>query len=260
VRTVGLIDDCTLAGKGLVCLADSATRPARVTSFDGTTGSETVLFDPNPEFVRIRFGTVERLEWKNVFGLEVRGNLVLPPNYSGGERLPLVVTTYTSHGFLQGATGDEFPIHAFAARGIAVLSFNRPVPASTVTGQAKDYDGSRKADLQGWTERRSINSAVLAGVQRTIDLGIADPQRIGITGLSDGASIVAFALINSGRFAAAAMSTCCLEPWSIVATSKPMSAAGIGPGRPYRPALCPIWPQGQGASAIQLLDTGETCA
>ena len=35
---------------------------------------------------------------------------------------------------------------------------------------------------------------------------------MGITGLSDGASTVAFALINSKAFAAAALSTCCMEP------------------------------------------------
>jgi dipeptidyl aminopeptidase/acylaminoacyl peptidase len=39
--------------------------------------------------------------------------------------------------------------------------------------------------------------------------GAIDPARIGITGLSDGASTVEFALVNSRRFAAAAMSTCC---------------------------------------------------
>ena len=246
LRTVGLIDDCTPAGPRLVCLEESATRPARVFSIDADTGRQDMLFDANPEFAHIRFGKVRRLEWRNDLGLEVRGDLVLPPGYRGGERLPLIVTTYTSHGFLQGATGDEFPIHAFAARGFAVLSFNRPAPVSTVTGQAKNYDAARKADLKGWTERRSVNSAVLTGVQRTIDLGIVDPQRVGITGLSDGSSIVAFALIDSQRFAAAAMSSCCLEPWSIGATVGPAFAKLLhDDGWPLATAADPaFWSQG----------------
>jgi len=257
LRTVGLIDDCTPAGTRLVCLAEAATKPAQITSVDPATGRQAVLFDPNPDFAQIRFGRVERLEWKNAFGLEVRGDLALPPGYRSGERLPLIVTTYTSHGFLQGATGDEFPIHAFAARGFAVLSFNRPAPVSTIAGQAKDYDATRKADLQGWTERRSVNSAVLAGVQRTIDLGIADPQRIGITGLSDGATIVAFALINSNRFAAAAMSSCCLEPWSIGATVGPAFARLMhGDGWPLATADDrTFWSQGSVIQNAARIDT-----
>lgn len=61
-------------------------------------------------------------------------------------------------------------------------------------------------------------------MQRVIDMGVADPDRIGITGLSDGSSTVGFALINSRRFAAAAVSTCCLEPWMVNATFGPAFA------------------------------------
>lgn len=49
----------------------------------------------------------------------------------------------------------------------------------------------------------------MTGIDQAIATGTVDPARIGITGLSDGASIVEFALVNSKRFAAAAMSTCC---------------------------------------------------
>lgn len=46
--------------------------------------------------------------------------------------------------------------------------------------------------------------------------GVADPARIGITGLSDGASTARFALINTRLFAAASISTCCIEPISVM--------------------------------------------
>ena len=44
-----------------------------------------------------------------------------------------------------------------------------------------------------------------------VERGIADRARIGITGLSDGASTARFALINSDVFAAASISSCCVD-------------------------------------------------
>src|SRR3546814_13503010 len=48
-----------------------------------------------------------------------------------------------------------------------------------------------------------------AGVRKAISWGGFDTSRIGITGLSDGAATVQFALINSDLFHAAAISSCC---------------------------------------------------
>ncbi|PNA41249.1 hypothetical protein, partial [Pseudomonas sp. MPR-AND1A] len=53
------------------------------------------------------------------------------------------------------------------------------------------------ANQKNWGERRSLLSSVLTGVSLAVDRGFADPARVGITGLSDGASTAAFALINA---------------------------------------------------------------
>lgn len=221
LSTTDVLDGCVLAGVQLLCLRETATTPRRLVMLDPTSGVLRLLYDPNPEFAHIRLGRVSRLHWRNDIGLEVRGDLVLPPGYRPGTRLPLIVTQYFSNGFLRGGTGDEYPIHAFAAHGFAVLSLERPTFAAAADPTIKDYEAVNAANLRGWAERRSLLSAVLAGVQLVVDSGIADPERIGITGLSDGASTVAFGLINSDHFAAAIMSTCCLEPWTM------MSAMGI---------------------------------
>jgi dipeptidyl aminopeptidase/acylaminoacyl peptidase len=224
LSTGGLIDDCTLVQGRLICLAEGPTVPAHVVSIDPSNGRLQTRYDPNPNFAKLRFGQVRRLEWKNDRGLQVRGDLVLPPDYKPGQRLPLIVTTYLSQGFLQGAMGDEFPIHVFAARGFAVLSFQRPRAVSTGKPGAIDYNTARAMDTKDWTDRRSVNSAILGGVQRIIEMGIADPKRVGISGLSEGSIMVGFALIKSRMFAAAAMSSCCLEPWTIGATVGPAFA------------------------------------
>lgn len=224
LRTSGVIDGCVVARAQLICLRESATVPRHIVRIDPATGRTESLYDPNPEFSAIRFGDVERLYWRNDRGLEVRGDLVLPPDHKPGTRLPLIITTYWSSGFLRGATGNEYPIHVFAARGFAVLSLHRPPFVAEADATVIDADRLNAVNAANWAERRSLHSAVLVGLQRVIDMGVADPDRIGITGLSDGSSTVGFALINSRRFAAAAVSTCCLEPWMVNATFGPAFA------------------------------------
>lgn len=224
LRTSGVLDGCVLAKAQLICLAERATVPRHIVRIDPRTGHVATLYVPNPDFAAFRFGKVQRLHWRNDRGLEVRGDLVLPLGHRPGMRHPLIVTTYWSSGFLRGATGNEYPIHVFAARGFAVLSLQRPPFVAEADAGATDADRLNAAATANWAERRSLHSAVMIGVQRVIDLGFADPARIGITGLSDGSSTVGFALINSRRFAAAAVSTCCLEPWMVNATFGPAFA------------------------------------
>ena len=92
LATKDLIDDCEPAGHRLVCLRESASRPARVVALDMASGRIGELYDPNPQLRALKFGAVRRLAWRNDLGFEVRGDLVLPPQYKAG-RLPLVVTT-----------------------------------------------------------------------------------------------------------------------------------------------------------------------
>lgn len=224
LTTTDVLDGCVLAKTQLVCTRENATRPRHLAVIELRTGRSRTLYEPNPEFAHIRLGQVIRLFWRNNLGLEARGDLVLPPDYRPGKRLPLIVTQYFSNGFLRGATGDEYPIHAFAAQGFAVLSLERPAFFATADPTIKTYEDINAANARGWAERKSLFSAVMTGVEQVIDRGIADPERIGITGLSDGASTVAFALINTDRFAAAAMSSCCIEPWTIMALVGPAYA------------------------------------
>jgi dipeptidyl aminopeptidase/acylaminoacyl peptidase len=211
LKTNAVLFECQPARDQLVCLHETSTTPRDLVSVDPASGTMRRLFNANPEFAAITLGTVERLHWRNDRGLEAWGDLVLPPNYRPGARLPLIVVQYHSNGFLRGGTGDEYPIFAFAARGFAVLSVERPdFVAENVPG-LKTWDEYNAADNKDWAERRSLLSSVLTGVSMVVDRGIADPKRIGITGLSDGASTARFALINSDVFAAASISSCCVD-------------------------------------------------
>ncbi|MDO7843594.1 Atxe2 family lasso peptide isopeptidase [Sphingomonas immobilis] len=213
---------CLYRAEHLFCLAQTATTPAHVVSVALATRRSTTLFDPNPVFARLDLGTVERLTWSNDIGLPARGDLVLPPGYVHGTKLPLVIVQYQTNGFLRGGTGDDHPIFPLAAAGFAVLSINNPAFFGTNDPHITTIDQAIGAMGANWSERRSLLSSLLTGLDQSVARGIADPKRIGITGLSDGASSAAFALVNTRRFAAASLSTCCEEPKTV------MTYGGIG--------------------------------
>ena len=226
VRRLKLTDDvlssCTPSGKDLICLVDSSLEPRRLVRLDPASGRRETLFDPNPEFARLTLGKPERLHWRNAFGIDTIADLVMPVGYRKGHRYPLVVVQYDTRGFLRGGTDDEYPIQAFANRGYAVLSFRRPAFPSEKRG-AKNYEEAGRLDLEHFADRRSVQSSLEAGVRLAIKGGIADPKRIGITGLSDGSSTVEWALIHSSIFSAAATSSCCWDSTGI-ASAGPSAA------------------------------------
>ncbi|WP_447725558.1 Atxe2 family lasso peptide isopeptidase [Sphingomonas koreensis] len=214
--TRDLIAGCVRAEDRLLCALEQSARPRRIVSVDPETGAIGEIFDPNPGFVAHRKGKVERLEWRNDRGIEIFGDLVLPPDWRAASKpLPLIIVQYRTRGFLRGGTNDEFPIFAFAAAGFAVLSLDRPGFVSDL-GLPKEGAGRRKANYEGWADRRSVMSAYASGIQLLVDRGIVDPKRVGITGMSDGTASAQFALVNSDLFAAASLSACCEEPKTLL--------------------------------------------
>lgn len=211
--TEDLIAGCRSLNEALFCVRETSTSPQHIVKIDIATGQIDTLFDPNPEFSSLRKGKVTRLHWRNDLGLETFGDLVLPPEYKPGKKLPLIVVQYRSRGFLRGGVGDEYPIFPFAAHGHAVLSVERS-PFYDEAGGKKwpSYEDAERAGNANWNDRWSSLSSVRNGVMAAIATGFIDPARIGITGLSDGATTARFALINDpDLFVAASVSSCCAD-------------------------------------------------
>ncbi len=181
----------------VACLRENATTPPEVVVFDLEDGALHTLANVNPEFQNIALSPVTRLEWYNKYGDKSSGYLVKPLGYEPGKRYPLIVTTYGTYGFLRGAVGDEYPIQVFAANGFAVLDFfcpNRPVP------KQGDFD---TVMLNWYSPMASLETAV----NMLNKMGVIDPTRKGLTGLSYGAEITNFTISHSDLFQAAAASS-----------------------------------------------------
>jgi dipeptidyl aminopeptidase/acylaminoacyl peptidase len=207
--TEDLFLNCVPTEGALTCLREGSLQPRRLERLDPVSGRRDILFDPNPEFAKLTLGRVERLRSRNSFGLASFADLVLPVGYMPGRRYPLVVVQYVSRGFLRGGTGDDYPIQAFANRGFAVLSVDKPDAVGLKA--TTDFLEADRINLKDFADRRSVLEAVEAPVRIAIERGIADPARIGITGLSDGSSTAGFALLHSKLFSAFAMSSCCWD-------------------------------------------------
>lgn len=208
LETSDALFGCAPRGVDLVCAQETSSRPRRIVKLDTRTGKRRDVFDPNPAFSSLRLGSIRRLTWQNAFGLTTFADLVLPPSWKPGTRLPLVVVQYESRGFLRGGTGDEYPIQAMAGQGLAVLSFNRPTWFGLTSHPRTDEEFYARNN-ENFADRRSNLSSLERVIAQLDREGIIDPDRIAITGQSDGAVTATFALANSSLFSAAILSTCC---------------------------------------------------
>ena len=172
------IDD---AGKSVAMIAASSGAMADVEVGELKAGSPLrKLTNVNPQVETWKKPTVQHITWKAPDGTAVGGVLELPYGWKKGERLPLVVAIHG--GPTTSSYADlRFDPHNgrlyFATRGYAVLLPN--YRGST------GYGDRFVTDLIGRENDVEVND-ILAGVQHLIKEGIADPERVGTMGWSNG--------------------------------------------------------------------------
>lgn len=200
---------CSAHGALLYCLQEFATQPRRIVSIDTRDGALSVIYDPNPQWQNFALPRVERLSFEDERGLQSYAHLVYPSDYIDGRRYPTIIVQYRSHGFLNAGVGGEYPIFPASTRGYAVLSLERPEPRLREQ-QISRADLDREMLIGDEEERMKLAS--LDGLLRlAIDSGVVDPDRVAITGMSDGAETLYWAL-RDRHFAAAVVSGPPIDP------------------------------------------------
>ncbi len=144
-------------------------------------------------------GETRDIQWKAADGQEVEGLLTLPVGFQQGKRYPLILNI---HGGPSGAFGETFigsaglyPVATFASRGYAVL---RPNPRGSV-GYGGKFRASNVNDWGGGDYKD-----LMTGVDRVIEMGIADPNRLVVMGWSYGGYMTNWVIGQTTRFKAAA--------------------------------------------------------
>ena len=143
----------------------------------------------NPQFDPHAMGKARLIDWLSDDGERLHGALLLPPNYRAGERYPLVTYIYggasLSNRFDRFGLAGAGPLNMqlLATRGYAVLLPDAP-----------QHLGSPMLDLA---------KTILPGVSKSIELGIADPDRVAVVGHSYGAYSALCLIVQTARFKAA---------------------------------------------------------
>jgi dipeptidyl aminopeptidase/acylaminoacyl peptidase len=161
------------------------------------TGPAVRLTNANPQVDTWKLPQMSLVQWKAPDGVEVEGVLELPPDYKPGDPpLPLAVEV---HGGPSDATllYLQYWIYgrvAFPARGYALLCPN--YRGST------GYGDKFLTDLVGRENDIEVKD-ILAGVDALIERGVADPNRLGVLGWSNGGFLVNCLITTTQRFKAA---------------------------------------------------------
>ncbi|MGH9712836.1 MAG: prolyl oligopeptidase family serine peptidase [Candidatus Acidiferrales bacterium] len=173
----------------LIYSSQSAVHPSDVWALDLSTRQPKQLSSLNPQYASASMGHVRIIEWISLLGERLHGTLLLPGDYHEGERYPLIVWVYggemgseSGNRFAFG-WGSAFNPQMWASRGYAVLYPDVPL-----------HPGTPVDDLV---------SAVITGVNKTVELGIVDPERLAVMGQSFGGYNVVALLTRTSIFKAA---------------------------------------------------------
>lgn len=160
--------------------------------------------DPNAEIRNQFVLKSERISWNDRLGREIIGVLIYPRDFRKGTRYPLVITTYVCRGFLSGGIADGGPEYVLAENGFLVLCIDRNPNIHDRLG--RQYSNAEARYKSALAEYESA-------VDMLVEKGLANSDRVGITGLSFSAQAVSYALTHSTLFHVAALrSIAVVEP------------------------------------------------
>jgi dipeptidyl aminopeptidase/acylaminoacyl peptidase len=184
------------AGGDLVLTTHQANGVApELARFDHDAGTWWRITAFNDELVKdMAFPDVRSLSWNSTGGAEIQGLLMTPHDASGP--LPLLVLVHGGPTWCWNAYFSVSEPNAvlLADAGYAVLM---PNPRGSI-GRGHAFAQAVIGDPGG----KELED-VLTGVDHCVDAGIADPARLGISGLSWGGYMTGWAVTQTDRFRAA---------------------------------------------------------
>ncbi len=142
----------------------------------------------NPVMSELAWGTSQLVEWSSMDGTPVQGVLILPGGYKPGTRIPVIVYFYELfsqrlHEYNALAVNHRPSFPYYASNGYAIF-----LPDVRYTEGQPGYSSTKY---------------IVPGVQKLIDMGIADPKAVGIHGHSWSGYQAAHMITQTNLFAAA---------------------------------------------------------
>ncbi|MGK7915143.1 MAG: prolyl oligopeptidase family serine peptidase [Prochloraceae cyanobacterium] len=188
-------------GRSIAFICSSPTHPKEVCYWSENEQQLVRLSNNNPWLDRIALGSQEVLKYKARDGLELEGILIRPVGYEEGKRYPLILVVHggpESHYRHEWLTFYHQPGQMAATQGYLVFYPNY----RGSTGRGVIFSQLGQGDPAG-KEFDDLADAIDFLVQ----IGWADPDKVGITGKSYGGYAAAWgATYYSHKFAAAVAS------------------------------------------------------
>ena len=169
--------------------------PPELARFDPGSGTWVRLTSFNHGIVDgAEFPDARTIRWASADGLEIEGRLLTPPGATGP--LPMLVLVHGGPTWCWNAVFSDSEPNAvlLAAAGYAVLL---PNPRGS-TGRGHAFAQAVIGDSGG----RDFED-IMTGVNSCVADGVADPGRLGISGLSYGGFMTGWAVTQTDRFKAA---------------------------------------------------------
>ena len=148
-------------------------------------------------------GRTEVIRYASTDGLEIEALLTYPVGYSPGKQYPLLLIVHGgpmgmfTRTFIANLDSDDpYPVATFASQGYAVLRCN--VRGSS--GYGKEFIRANHRDWGGMDYQD-----LMKGVDRVIQIGVADGTRLGVMGWSYGGFMTAWIITQTNRFKAASV-------------------------------------------------------
>jgi dipeptidyl aminopeptidase/acylaminoacyl peptidase len=146
------------------------------------------LTDANPQQIDFAWGSARLFEWHNADGIPLQGILYLPADYKRGQRYPLIVYIYERladllHRYGTPRASSRINPAFYTSNGYAVI----------------DADVVYTIGQPGQSAVKSVVPAAL----KLVEMGIADPERIGLQGHSWGGYQTAYVVTQTDLFSAA---------------------------------------------------------
>jgi len=144
-------------------------------------------------FAQLKLGQMEKVRFASQDGTEIESFVVKPPDFKQNHKYPALLSI---HGgpVAQYTYGYSFAPQFYAAHGYLVVL---PNPRGS-SGRGEEF---RKAIYQGWGIKDYED--VIAAVDHVIELGYADPDRLGVMGYSYGGFMTNVVITRTNRFKAA---------------------------------------------------------
>lgn len=165
-------------------------------NFESQRKAITRLTDPTPEVRQIK---KQLVKYKRADGLDLSFTLYTPPGYKEGTRVPTILYAYpldyadpSKAGQVSGSQYTFTRVRGYRLLLLAGYAIIDDASFPIVGDPKKAYD----------TYLEQLTADAKAAVDKAVEMGVADPNRIGVTGHSHGALMTANLVAHTNLFRA----------------------------------------------------------